>query len=524
MRHLILILGDQLNADAAAFDHFSNEGDAVLMAEVEEESTHVWSSKPRIAIFLAAMRLFRRDLEQRGIRVRYHQLDDESACKSLSEALTQAIEMDPPERCILTAPGDYRVLESIRSTLKSLSVPLEIRPDRTFFTEVRDFKRFLDERKEPRMEFWYRQLRRRFNVLMVGQHPEGGVWNLDAENRKSFGKTGPSGHTIAPCEHLDNETLEVLTLVNSRFKHHPGSLQEFNWPLTRTSALQWLDAFIKNGLAQFGPYEDAMWKGQPWLFHSRLSAALNLKLLSAQEVVEAAVLAYQSGRAPLQSVEGFIRQILGWREYVRGIYWTRMPELLTANAYDAKDSLPAFYWTGDTEMACLHEVISQTLRYGYAHHIQRLMVLGSYAFMLGVDPKAVHEWFLAVFVDAVEWVELPNTIGMSQNADGGFMTSKPYVATGKYIHKMSNYCEGCPYLPSEATGAKACPFTTLYWDFLLRHRSTLEKNPRMALQVRNLNRLDSDRILAIQHQATIHRRQVLGRGEISVNDGETQTG
>jgi deoxyribodipyrimidine photolyase-related protein len=254
-----------------------------------------------------------------------------------------------------------------------------------------------------------------------------------------------------------------------------------------------------------------MWKGEPWLFHSRLSAALNLKLLSAQEVVEAAVLAYQSGGAPLQSVEGFIRQILGWREYVRGIYWNRMPGLLSANAYAANASLPDFFWTGDTEMACLHEVISQTLRYGYAHHIQRLMVLGSYAFMLGVNPKVVHEWFLAVFVDAVEWVELPNTIGMSQNADGGFMTSKPYVATGKYIQKMSNYCEGCPYLPAEATGSKACPFTTLYWDFLLRNRSALENNPRMALQVRNLNRFDADRISAIQDQAARHRRQVLGR-------------
>jgi deoxyribodipyrimidine photolyase-related protein len=484
----------------------------------------VWSSKPRIAIFLAAMRHFRSELEQRGIRVRYHQLDDELAFKSLSAALTQAIQLDPPERCILTAPGDYRVLESIRSTLQSLSIPLEIRPDRTFFTEVRDFKRFLDERKEPRMEFWYRQLRRRFNVLMAGHEPEGGVWNLDADNRKSFGKAGPTGHTVAPHEHLETETLEVLSLVNSRFKHHPGSLEEFNWPLTRKSALQWLDAFIKEGLAQFGPYEDAMWKGEPWLYHSRLSAALNLKLLSAQEVVEAAVLAYQSGGAPLQSVEGFVRQILGWREYVRGIYWNRMPGLLTANAYTAKESLPDFYWTGDTEMACLHEVISQTLRYGYAHHIQRLMVLGSYAFMLGVNPKAVHEWFLAVFVDAVEWVELPNTIGMSQNADGGFMTSKPYVATGKYIQKMSNYCEGCPYLPAEATGSKACPFTTLYWDFLLRHRSALEKNPRMALQVRNLNRLDADRILAIQQKASIHRTSVQGWTKTRVHDEDAQTG
>ena len=509
MRHLILVLGDQLNLDASAFEGFDPQADVVFMAEVEEESTHVWSSKPRIALFISAMRHFRRALEGCGIRVRYHALDDRPGFKDLSGALIKTIEEDRPLRCIVTAPGDYRVLESLKATLQRLSIPLEIRPDRSFYTEVRDFKQFLSERKEPRMEFWYRQLRRRFTILMAGQAPEGGVWNLDSENRQSFGKQGPAGRYVTPEAPIDPITQDVFRLIASRFQDHPGSLEDFNWPVTRPDALRWLKAFIEEGLPDFGPYEDAMWSGEPFLYHSRLSVALNLKLLSAREVVDAAITAYHSGHAPLQSVEGFVRQILGWREYVRGIYWTRMPDLLDANAYEAEAALPAFFWTGETNMACLHEVIRQTLRYGYAHHIQRLMVLGSYALMFGVNPKAVHEWFLAVYVDAVEWVELPNTIGMSQAADGGFMTSKPYIATGKYIQRMSNYCARCPYLPAEATGPKACPYTTLYWDFLLRHRSSLEQNPRMGLQIRNLNRLDRDQVKAIQEQASIHRNSVL---------------
>ena len=515
MRHLILILGDQLNLDASAFDGFDKTADVVFMAEVEEESTHVWSSKPRIALFISGMRHFRLALEGCGISVRYHALDERPSFRNLSEALVKTISDDRPLRCIVTAPGDYRVLESLKSTLQQLSIPLEIRPDRSFFTEVRDFKQFLTERKEPRMEYWYRQLRRRFNILMAGHAPEGGVWNLDAENRKSFGKLGPPGRYVTPEAPLDPITEAVFRMIESRFQDHPGSLKDFNWPLTRPVALKWLNAFIEEGLPQFGPYEDAMWSGEAFLYHSRLSAALNLKLLSAQEVVNAALRAYDSGHAPLQSVEGFVRQILGWREYVRGIYWTRMPDLKDANAYEAETALPAFFWTGETEMACLREVISQTLRFGYAHHIQRLMVLGSYALMFGVNPKAVHEWFLAVYVDAVEWVELPNTIGMSQAADGGFMTSKPYIATGKYIQRMSNYCESCPYLPAEATGPEACPYTTLYWDFLIRHRGNLEKNPRMGLQIRNLDRLEADQLKAIQEQAFIHRKVVLKHQETS---------
>ena len=290
-------------------------------------------------------------------------------------------------------------------------------------------------------------------------------------------------------------------MVNARFAKHPGELAEFDWPVTAADAEIALKDFIEHRLAEFGDWQDAMWTVEPWLFHSRLSAALNLKLLNPRVVIAAAEKTYRDGLAPLASVEGFIRQILGWREYVRGIYWHLMPEYLEMNALNADQPLPEFYWTGDTEMACLRDSIGQTLRLGYAHHIQRLMVTGLYALMLGVKPREVHEWYLAVYVDAVEWVELPNTLGMSQHGDGGIMASKPYIATGKYIQRMSNYCAGCRFDPAEATGPKACPFTTLYWDFLLQHEPLLRKNQRMSLQVRNLARLDNSRREEIQKQA-----------------------
>jgi deoxyribodipyrimidine photolyase-related protein len=295
----------------------------------------------------------------------------------------------------------------------------------------------------------------------------------------------------------------VIELVNARYQDHPGSLATLGWPVTRAQALRVLSDFIAHRLPLFGRYEDAMWSGEPWLYHSQLSCALNLKLLNAREVVRAAEDAWRSGHAPLAAVEGFIRQILGWREYVRGIYWTQMPGYLERNALNAQADLPAWYWTGDTEMACLKDALTQTLEHGYAHHIQRLMVTGLYALLLGVRPQAVHQWYLSVYVDAVEWVELPNTLGMGQFGDGGLMASKPYVATGKYIQRMSNHCQGCRFDPALSTGPRACPFTTLYWDFLMRHEALLKGNPRMAMQLKNLGRLDAAarEVIALQASA-----------------------
>jgi deoxyribodipyrimidine photolyase-related protein len=299
-----------------------------------------------------------------------------------------------------------------------------------------------------------------------------------------------------------------MRLVNERLAHHPGSIDSFGWPVTREQALQALAEFVKHRLPSFGLYQDAMWEGEVWLYHSHLSCALNLKLINPREVLAAAEDAYLQGHAPLQAVEGFVRQVLGWREYVRGIYWTQMPDYLALNTQDAQAPLPNFYWTAQTDMACLRDAIHQTLMHGYAHHIQRLMVTGLYALLLGVKPQEVHAWYLGVYVDAVEWVELPNTLGMSQFADGGLMASKPYVASGKYIDRMSNHCKGCKFNPSESTGETACPFTSLYWDYLHTHADMLAKNPRMLMQLKNLSRLTEEERSAISQQAAQHRKTV----------------
>ena len=508
LRHLLVVLGDQLDLQASCFDSADAQHDAVWMAEVAEESTHVWSSKPRIALFLAAMRHHAQALRGAGWRVDYRHLDDPGNLGSLGAELRAAIARLKPQGLVMTAPGDWRVLEAIKAVAADCQLPLDIREDRHFFSTVRDFAAHAKGRKQLRLEYWYRELRVRHQVLMDGEQPVGGQWNFDADNREAFGKEGPPP-IPAPARFEPNETTRgVLQLVAERFAAHPGSLDSFAWPVTREQALQSLERFIRERLPHFGRWQDAMWTGEVWLFHSHLAAALNLKLLTAREVVQAAEAAYRRGEADLASTEGFIRQILGWREYVRGVYWLHMPQYLQRNALGATRALPAFFWNAQTDMACLRDALELTLQHGYAHHIQRLMVTGLYALLLGVDPQQVHGWYLSVYVDAVEWVELPNTLGMSQYADGGVMASKPYVASGKYLQRMGNHCKGCRYDPAQATGDRACPYTTLYWDFLLRHEQALAKNPRMVMQVKNLKRLDEGKRAAIQAQALAHVQAV----------------
>jgi deoxyribodipyrimidine photolyase-related protein len=505
VRRLVIVLGDQLDAASTALQDLDPAQDVVWMAEVAEESTHVWSAQQRTALFLSAMRHFAAELQARGLPLVYTWLDDAANTGTLAGELQRAITALQPTQLVLTAPGDWRVLQALRGVAAKAGLPLELRDDTHFFSTVRDFAAHAKGRKQLRLEYWYRELRHRHGILMDGQQPVGGQWNFDADNRESFGKQGPQNvpppYRVPP----DAITQDVIALVQERFASHPGSLASFAWPVTRAEALQSLAVFIEQRLPLFGQFEDAMWAGEAWLYHSQLSAALNLKLLNPREVVAAAEAAYRSGHAPLAAVEGFVRQILGWREYVRGIYWTQMPGYGERNALDAQAPLPAWYWTGDTDMACLKDAITQTLQHGYAHHIQRLMVTGLYALLLGVRPQAVHAWYLSVYVDAVEWVELPNTLGMSQYGDGGLLGSKPYVATGKYIQRMSNHCSGCCYDPAQSTGPKACPFTTLYWDFLMRHEPLLRRNARMAMQMKNLDRLAPEVREAIAAQARAHQ-------------------
>ena len=509
VRNLVLVLGDQLDPESSALEGFDPKLDVVWMAEVREESEHVWSHKVRIALFLSAMRHFRDSLIARGLTVDYRLLDDAENAGSLAAELAVAIRTHKPKLLIVSEPGDYRVQESLKVAAKAADVPLDIREDKHFISTVHDFAKFADGRKQLRLEYFYRELRKKAGVLMDGDKPEGGDWNYDTENRGSFGKAGP-GLVPAPSSFPpDAITQGVLKLVEKQFAEHPGNLKQFDWPVTPADAEVALHDFIQHRLISFGQYQDASWTAEPYLYHSRLSMTMNLKFMNPRRVVQAAEQAYRDGLAPLPAVEGFIRQILGWREYVRGIYWRFMPEYLDGNALDAHQPLPKFFWTGDTDYQCLKQAIGQTLELGYAHHIQRLMVTGLFKLMLGVEPKQVHEWYLAVYVDAVEWVEVPNVIGMSQYADGGIMASKPYAATGKYIQRMSNYCKGCQYDPAKSTGATACPFTTLYWDFLMRHEDTLAKNPRMILQVKNLKRLDATEKKAIRKQADTLRISLL---------------
>jgi deoxyribodipyrimidine photolyase-related protein len=407
----------------------------------------------------------------------------------------------------MVRPGEHRLLDRLRGVVAAAGVEFELRDDVHFLCSPKAFEEWAGKRRGLRLEYFYRWIRQRHRLLVDGDEPCGGQWNFDAENRSAFGANGP-GFLPAPAAfEPDAITREVLEQVREQFPQHPGSLDRFDWPVTRPQALQALDDFIRHRLRDFGRWQDAMWAGEPYLYHARLSAALNLKLLSPREVCGAAERAYRDGTAGLAAVEGFVRQVAGWREYVRGVYWREMPDYVERNALEAGHALPGFYWTGETGMACVRECVGQTLEYGYAHHIQRLMVTGLFALLWGVRPREVHEWYLAMYVDAVEWVELPNTLGMSQYADGGLLGSKPYAATGKYIERMSNYCTRCRYSPHQSTGDDACPFTSLYWEFLRRHRDRFVSHPRMALQVRSLDRLAPAQLAAISARVAQLRLQ-----------------
>jgi deoxyribodipyrimidine photolyase-related protein len=506
LRHLVLVLGDQLSHDSAAFSGFDAAQDAVLMIEAPGEASQVWSHQARIALFLAAMRHFRDELRARGITVHYIDLGA-SALPGLPERLAEQLQRLRPAALRLLEPGEWRLQQDIAAVAATAGVPLRTVDDTHFLCSRADFTRWASRYgKSLRMEFFYREMRRRHQVLLDAQgEPEGGQWNFDAENRKGYPKAGPG--LIPPPAFFapDALTREVLDEVTQRFGSHPGSLQHFGWPVTRAQALEALQTFIETRLEGFGAHQDAMWSATPFGWHALLSPALNLHLLDPREVIAAAEAAWRAGRAPLAGVEGFIRQILGWREFIRGVYWLDMPGLAQANHLKHGRALPAWYWTGATKMACAHEAITQTLAYGYAHHIQRLMVTGLFALLAETEPRAVAAWYLAVYVDAVEWAELPNVAGMALYANGGRFTSKPYVASGAYIERMSNHCDRCHYAPTAkeatSTGRPTCPYTVLYWNFLDKHEATLAANPRTALMAKNVARLAAPQRVALRRAA-----------------------
>ncbi|NNE84354.1 MAG: cryptochrome/photolyase family protein [Alphaproteobacteria bacterium] len=500
-RHLVLVLGDQLNAETAAFQDFDKEADAVLMLEVAKEASYIPQHKIRLALFFSGMRHFCQAIRDKGYTVHYVPLEDANNRGSFAEEIGRWCHKTRPDKLIVTKPGDHRVEAAIVKAERSLDCKLEIRADRHFIGTLEDFDEFADARKTLILETFYRRMRRRHDILMDGDKPVGGEWNFDKDNRESFGADGPGDIKAPRSFQTDDTTNEVIEMVEEHFSDSPGRLDAFDYPVARSQARAALRDFIEHRLPNFGTYQDAMVTDQPYLYHSRLSCVLNLHLLDPREAIDAAIAAYEAGDAPINAVEGFVRQILGWREFVRGVYWREMPDYADLNALDADLPMPAFMWTGETEMNCVKQSVGQLIDHAYAHHIQRLMVLGLFALLLGVRPYDVHRWHMSMYADAIDWVSLPNVLGMSQYADGGLVGSKPYAASGNYINKMSDYCADCRYNPKNATGEEACPFTTLYWDFLSRNRQRLRGNRRMGLQFNNLDRKDDSERRAIRNRA-----------------------
>lgn len=492
MAALRLVLGDQLSFDLAALEGLDPLRDRVLLAEVAEEAGHVPHHPQKIAFLFSAMRHFAQALRERGVAVDYVTLDDPDNSGSLAGELVRFAARHRPAEIHVTEAGDWRVEQA----LKGSGLPITWHADTRFLCSRAEFARWAHGRKQLRMEFFYREMRRNSGLLLHPDGtPEGGAWNFDADNRKALprGLRGPLPLRFVP----DAITVEVLALVDERFAHHYGRLDGFDYPVTHGEAEELWQHFLDFGLAAFGDYQDAMASREPFLFHARIGAALNVGLLDVRRLCADVETAYRQGRVALNAAEGFIRQLIGWREYVRGIYWLQMPDYAQRNAFGNTRALPAFYWSGQTRMNCLRQAIGQTLEYAYAHHIQRLMVTGNFALLAGIVPGQLCDWYLAVYMDAFDWVELPNVLGMVLHADGGYLGSKPYCASGQYIKRMSDYCQGCAYKVSESTTDDACPFNALYWHFLIRHREQLQGNPRMGMVYKNLARMDEGKQQAL---------------------------
>ena len=492
-----LILGDQLSMGISALRAAQKERAVVLMAEVRAETDYTRHHKQKIAFFLSAMRHFARELDHAGWCVRYVPLDCPENRQSIVGEIERAVEDTGAGRVIATQPGEWRLRQELADVRG-----IKILPDDRFIASEEEFSAWARGRRQLRMEYFYREMRRKTGLLMDGDQPEGGQWNYDAQNRE------PLRDDVTPCAPFvckpDSTTRTVIQMVERVFPDNFGTTDGFGFAVTRADALKAARHFIRHALALFGDYQDAMAAGEHTLFHSVLSPYLNTGLLSPMEVCEMAETAYRSGDAPLNAVEGFIRQIIGWREFIRGIYFHAGPDYTSSNFFGNTRALPEFYWTADTDLACVRDAVEGTQETAYAHHIQRLMVTGNFALLAGVDPAQVHDWYLAVYADALEWVEAPNTIGMSQFADGGLVGSKPYAASGAYINRMSNYCAGCAYNVKERETDKACPFNALYWDFIVRNEGRLGKNPRLQPVYRNWARMKD-----VARTATLKRADAL---------------
>ncbi|NBB15602.1 cryptochrome/photolyase family protein [Caulobacter sp. SLTY] len=504
---LRLVLGDQLAASLSALRDLDPAADTVLMAEVMEEATYVRHHKQKIALTFAAMRARAEALRAEGVTVRYVSIDDPDNSGSIAGEIGRAIDAVSPARVVRTASGEWRLEALLTAFEQTQRLPFEVREDDRFLCSRADFTQWAEGRKGLTMEWFYRMMRQRTDLLMDGDQPAGGVWNLDHDNRHgpAKGLRPPTNPRTPPSA----ATKAVLAQVAARFEGHFGSLEAFAWATTPQEAQAEFDWFLDHALPGFGQWQDTMMSGETWMWHAGISTSLHLGLLDPLAVCRAAEGRWRDGRAPLNAVEGFIRQIIGWREFVRGVYWLKMPEYGLRNALEADRALPWFYWSGETDMACVADVVDQVREHAYAHHIQRLMVTGNLAMLLGVAPAEINDWYMVVFADAYEWVELPNTHGMATFADGGIVGSKPYAASGAYINRMSNYCRGCRYDVKGRLQDDACPFNALYWDFLDRHEARLAASGRLLMPYKTLSRMDPEERRRIRAKAEA-TRQAMG--------------
>ncbi|MFK7974102.1 MAG: cryptochrome/photolyase family protein [Rickettsiaceae bacterium] len=499
MANLIIILHDQLTHDISSLCDINKDKDVVLMVELYSEFTYVKHHKKKIVFLLSAMRHFAAELVDSNIKVRYVKLDDSNNKDSLKEEVQEIIKERSVKKIIITRPSEYRILQEIKPWKRFLGIPVQILEDDRFLCTPSEFRQWVGNKKQLRMEFFYREMRKKYNILINNNEPEGGKWNFDNANRKT-----PIKNIIIPVNYKsepDQITVEVMQLVNKHFDNHFGDIEPFFFAVTRDEARLALKDFIEKRLENFGKYQDAMIENEPWMFHSHLSFYLNCGLLTAIECVRAVEYAYHRKNLPINSIEGFIRQIIGWREYIRGIYWYRMPDYKNENFFEANRKLPEFFWKANSKMNCINQCVKETKQNAYAHHIQRLMVLGNFVLLSGIHPDEVNKWYLIVYADAYEWVELPNVTGMILFADGGYLASKPYAASGAYINKMSNYCTNCSFKVNNKNGIEACPFNYLYWNFLARNRGKLESNPRISMMYKTYDKMNKSKKEAIDYDS-----------------------
>ncbi len=492
MRKLRLILGDQLNHEHSWYKEKDGETIYVLM-EVQQEMTYVTHHIQKIIAFFLSMRAFAEHLELCGHKVVYLKIDDEQNKQNIVANLNSLIERYQINKLEYLLPDEYRLDEELKNYCAKLPIPSEVSDTEHFITGRSELKEFFEGKKQLLMESFYRMMRKRHHILMDDEgRPIGGTWNYDKLNRTKL----PKSHMVTPPLTYKHDVKALLQSVQSTGINTIGEIDsnEFIWPINRKESLDLLDFFLENLLPYFGTFQDAMTPDYWSLYHSRLSFSMNVKLLSPMEVIRSVQSKWIENQETISisQAEGFIRQILGWREYMRGIYWKEMPRFGQLNYFNNEGKLPSWFWTGHTKMSCMSHSIKQSLKYAYAHHIQRLMVTGNFASLTGIDPDQVDHWYLGIYIDAIEWVELTNTRGMSQFADGGIVGSKPYVSSGNYIKKMSNYCDSCYYNVKDKTGDKACPFNALYWHFMARNRSLLEKNPRIGMAYRTLDKMTDE--------------------------------